>query len=380
MKNFLNAIFFCIIAYLVISFILSESQQTSSPSVENQSTAPLATTSTTTSPTEPTQALPDEIPPPIVQAPETIAETSPSTELKTIAYSWKYVTDWTWELEIPVAVYDYFHQLPRPPTEDYSVYVTHPLDDPYINRLAEKLSEAAQNQGFDSLHTVEFAASFVQSLPYTSDSVTTSFDEYPRYPIETLFDNGGDCEDTSILLASILDKMGYGVVLIDLPNHIAVGVKGTEGISGSYYNYEGNRYYYVETTGENWSFGEMPEEYKNSSAYIYPMLPVPILTTDFDVIDIQYVYETGYILDLKVTVQNLGSASANNVTVWAGFDAGENLAWNGQTSQSFSIGINEQVSVTLNLKIPVGQHTRLIVKIINNDILMDERYTDWFDT
>jgi len=317
---------------------------------------------------------------PSVQTPETITEPTISTELKKITFSWEYETEWTWELEIPVAIYDYFKQLPRIPTKNYSVYVTHPLDDPYINGLAEKLNEAAQSKNFGSFQIVEFAASFVQSLPYTSDSVTTSFDEYPRFPIETIFDNGGDCEDTSILLASILDKMGYDVVLINLPNHVAVGVKGSQDIYGSYYNYQGNRYYYIETTGENWGIGELPDEYKNTNAYIYPMVPVPILSADFETKNVQYFLGIGYTLDLDVTVSNLGSAIANSVTIWAGFDAGGGLAWNGKTSQSFTVGVNQQRTVTMNLKVPSEAHTRLIVKIINDGILMDERFTDWFDT
>jgi hypothetical protein len=95
-----------------------------------------------------------------------------------------------------------------------------------VDSLAAKLKEAASQEGYSEFETIEFAASFVQSLDYVTDEVSTGYDEYPRYPLETLIDNGGDCEDTSILLASIIDKMGYGVVLIILPNHAGVGVKG----------------------------------------------------------------------------------------------------------------------------------------------------------
>jgi hypothetical protein len=75
-------------------------------------------------------------------------------------------------------------------------------------------------------------------LEYTSDLVTEGYDEYPRYPIETLVDKGGDCEDTAILAASIIRGMGYGVVLLvfpktaDSPGHCAVGVAGEAGMPG----------------------------------------------------------------------------------------------------------------------------------------------------
>ena len=38
--------------------------------------------------------------------------------------------------------------------------------------------------------------------------------------------------------------MGYGVTLIVLPNHLGMGVLGGENIHGSYYEYNGGRYFY----------------------------------------------------------------------------------------------------------------------------------------
>jgi len=112
---------------------------------------------------------------------------------------------------------------------------------------------------------------FVQSLPYTSDSVTTGRDEYPRFPIETLVDDGGDCEDTSILFATLTLLMGYGTVYINPPNHFAVGILGND-LRGTYWTYpEGSNktYYYCETTGDNFKIGQLPDEFSGQSAYIY---------------------------------------------------------------------------------------------------------------
>ena len=362
MKNFLQTIGTAIVVYFIASFIftsLDETNQTVSPS-------PVVT--------EPTPTSTTELPPSTIQLPQIIGEASQSTKTKIATYSWTYESDWSWELEIPVALYDYFKQLPRPPTENYSVYVTHPLDDPYVDRLAEKIIKAAQDKDYDSFQTVELAASFVQSLPYTSDSVTTPYDEYPRYPIETLYDNGGDCEDTSILLASIIDKMGYEVVLIEFPDHLAVGVKGSDTMHGSYWEYQGNRYFYIETTGENWGIGELSEEYNNSSAYIHPMISVPILTHDWTS------KGNSFTLELKVTVNNLGSAMAEGVYVYAGFDAGNDQSWNHKESSLFDLGVNESVVATIYLTPPLGVHTRLVIQIVYDGYAVDQSYSEWFDT
>lgn len=315
-----------------------------------------------------------ELPAPTISLPTTIGEITQSTELISANYSWTYRGKWSWGMKIPDSIYNYYRKLPRPPTKNYSVYVTHPLDDPYIDMLVEKIKKAAQEKGFSEYQTVEFAAAFVQSLPYTVDSVTTPYDEYPRYPLETLVDNGGDCEDTSILLASIIDKMSYGVVLIILPNHIGVGVKGGENIYGTYWEYKGNKYYYIETTGENWRIGKLPDEYENTAASIHPMIPVPILTHDGSV------KGKGYIAEVEVTVYNLGTAPAYNVSVLGGFDADGGMVWNSQKSELFTLGVDQEVTVRLTLRIPSGKHTRLIVQIGVDDVLVDASHSEWFDT
>ena len=321
-----------------------------------------------------TPAPPEEPTTQLEELPSVIKEVSQSTEVFTRQYTWTYKGEWTWEGDIPQSLYEHYQGIPRPPTHDYSVYVTHPLDDIYIEHLVEKIQKAALEAGFSEYETIEFAASFVQSLPYTDDSITTPYDEYPRYPIETLVDKGGDCEDTSILLASMIDKMGYGVVLIELPHHCAVGVKGGENVYGTYWEYEASKYYYIETTDKGWGIGQLPEEYENTSADIYPMIPTPILTHDWSI------EGKGSVGELEVTVYNLGTATAYNVSVLAGFDAGENKLWNGQQSDYFKIQPAHQVTITLNLRVPLDKHTRLIVQIGMDNNLVDESHSKWADT
>ncbi|QLG28172.1 hypothetical protein HUG10_11700 [Halorarum halophilum] len=103
------------------------------------------------------------------------------------------------------------------------------------------------------------------------DDVSTGADDYAKRMLESLVDGGGDCEDSAIMLASLLtaDSFGYGTALFLLPGHMAVDVKGGEDIAGTYYEKHNVRYYYIETTGRGWRVGEIPEEYENESAYIY---------------------------------------------------------------------------------------------------------------
>ena len=197
-------------------------------------------------------------------------------EYITREYRWSFVEwdslrewDYTWNPEFSKAFYNYYKSKPR--SSDYSVYVTSPYDDELISSLVSKIKDSAEKDGFNKAETLGLVVSFIQSLPYTSDRVTTGFNEYPKYPIETLVDNGGDCEDTSILAAALIKELGYGVVLLKLVDHdhVAVGVLCKEDVGVYYKDKYGNNYCYLETTGENWPLGVLPDEYaENSKAVI----------------------------------------------------------------------------------------------------------------
>jgi hypothetical protein len=128
-----------------------------------------------------------------------------------------------------------------------------------------------QNKSWSHEDRVDFVLSFVQALPYTLDDVTTSFDEFRRYAIETLIEGGGDCEDTTILVASILRGLGESVALIFTPRHIALGVSGD--FTGSRFSYQGMEYYYCETTGTGWTVGVLPASVGKTADAIIPLLP-----------------------------------------------------------------------------------------------------------
>ncbi|MFH1209988.1 MAG: hypothetical protein V1663_04330 [archaeon] len=221
-------------------------------------------------------------------------------------------------------------------------------------------------------------ASFVQSLPYTSDKVTTSFDEYPRFPYENLYDGGGDCEDTSILTSALLSDMGYGVVLIKLPEHIAVGVLCQEDVLGYYYLYEGRKYCYLETTGENWDVGMLPDEYKNVGVEIIPVYSRPYLNVDFTYDIKDYNYALTYV-DVEVNVNNLGSEKAENVKIYTALQTTD-------TSKVYSPIESDLIDIlpeagykytVQNLVAPTGKNFRVYVRAYGDNVISDEKYSGW---
>ena len=182
-------------------------------------------------------------------------------------YNWTYGgSTWSWELTFDMETYYYYKSLDHTITyeSDYAEYVT--PDDTLIISMGEKLIEAAEKEGYTDEETLNFALRFVQTLEYTSDNVSAGLGEYPRYPIETLIDQLGDCEDSSALYASLVEAMGHDAVFLLLPGHAAVGVAGD--FTGKGYMYNEIMYFFAETTNVGWEIGELPD-FDDSSASIY---------------------------------------------------------------------------------------------------------------
>ena len=195
------------------------------------------------------------------------------------SYSWKFNNvDYQISYNFDPTTYSFYKSQPHliKEYEDYISFVT--IDELAIIEIGLKLREISQEKGFDNLTEVNFVMSFTQSLKYSEDNVTSGVGEYPRYPIETLIDQTGDCEDTSALLISLLESLGYEAAMILIPEawdgygHAAVGVS-IEGASGVNYILNEKQdnevsYYYAETTAPGWKLGEIPDLDSNE-AYVY---------------------------------------------------------------------------------------------------------------
>lgn len=245
-----------------------------------------------------------------------VEETEPvySSDTYVRTYSWVYSGySQSITVTIPVEYYDYYRNKSHS-GKDFDHYALSEDDRVFLGQMIDTFKEQGDRYNFTDDQNVLNMIAFVQAMPYTSDSVTTGYDEYPRYPIETLVDGGGDCEDSSILAAALLLEMGYGVVLIELPGHMALGVKGSENLAGTYYELNGIRYYYVETTASNFKIGELPPEFIGSRAKLYSMNSMPAMNVqiraDYVDSDWNYVY-----YKVRCNVTNTGPTSGQNVTV-----------------------------------------------------------------
>jgi hypothetical protein len=292
------------------------------------------------------------------------------------AYQWTYDgRNWSLTMPIPESLYLYYSKMERAPVEDYSIYVTHPLDDDFTASIATELKKQASGRHYDDEETVNFAASFVQNLKYETER-----GEYPNYPVETLVDKGGDCEDTAILTAALLQAMGYDAVLLRFSpateggaGHMAGGVAVTGVSGGYYYSHGGKTYYYLETTS-SWPVGEIPPDilskYKGKTDGIYDLVPAPALRFTEFTWSVERRWFTDTTVDLKVTVTNWGTADADAFYVRAYFEGHESAA---KSSNTYDLAYSHQISgvATKGIVLPSGGGT-LRVELHQDGRIVDD--------
>jgi hypothetical protein len=130
--------------------------------------------------------------------------------------------------------------------EYYSAIVNDPAQDEMYAKLLGVFEGYANDYDLTSDEYIELLTTYVQNIPYKTVGAAVNF------PIETVIENRGDCDDKSILLAGLLAKSGYaaGVVVFSEENHMMAAIKdeATGNVISEYILIETTRYAYI---GEN---------------------------------------------------------------------------------------------------------------------------------
>jgi len=130
-------------------------------------------------------------------------------------------------MEIPVG--DFQRSMMRDPPRTSTFFTSAPVhlidsSDPYVLAVAEHIRSCTE--GCSDLSRATAALWFVQTaILYTSDDALYGTEDRWASPLETLYLGRGDCEDTSVLLCSLLGALGYGCVLMDFDGHEGVGLE-----------------------------------------------------------------------------------------------------------------------------------------------------------
>ncbi len=152
-------------------------------------------------------------------------------------YSWEYLdTDLTFTISYAYSEYDEYAGtngatlLKRAGNNDGSYDVI--PDFIVVNSTVTEIEESLEGlyvQYFGSDTTgqgyAEFILAFVQEcFTYTYDQTLYGQSEYYAFPMETIYNGKGDCEDTSILCAALFTAAGYDAGVFLIPGHAIAAV------------------------------------------------------------------------------------------------------------------------------------------------------------
>lgn len=182
-----------------------------------------------------------------------------------LSYTWQYNgKKFNLTHEFDLNTYQHYKNLSK--SLPYNEYAEEDSIYPYLTDFALSLRNLGFQYGYQGKQLIEFISSFVQYIEYSPDPASIPYD-YKKYPIETLVEKKGDCEDSSALLAALLKTLGFDCVMLNPARHMAVGV-AHPGLSGTYYLVNNEKYFYIETTMPNWAIGSVPSEYQTKSVSV----------------------------------------------------------------------------------------------------------------
>ncbi len=265
---------------------------------------------------------------------------------------------------------EYYQELDRFDLTDYAAYVFDPYDDRYLEFLVDQILLLRDVR--TDAEKINFVASFVQSIDYMNDDPENESYEYPRYPLETLHDKQGDCEDKAILTAAMLLSLGYNVSLLRLPQHMAVGVHLNESLPP--YSYYIDEYYFLETTTLQMNVGKIPPEYEGqTNITVCPLTSRPLLAHRWKNATRYTVSNGEDYVRVEMIVENLGTDKIATFEVRGAFYDSLGHIYNQETAIISSLDAGEKRLVTLSLDIPPEVSTHLKTQIYVNGVMVNQR-------
>lgn len=225
-----------------------------------------------------------------------------------------------------------------------------------VQNLVDSFRKGGVKAGYTDRDNMGNVISFVQSFRYVTDLASKGEQEYARFPLETLVDGVGDCEDMAILAATILYEMGYDVMLVTLPEHMALAVACDEGCEGTYYEYGGKYYYYLEVTDTGWALGQIPREYRSSQAKLTPLLYRPRLRLNHCSYRHDAYYDTAFEVpyELQCELENAGPGTTEGLAIRVRFSTygGTNVVDRLFSFEELSEGVSGTCTLTVNVPRP----------------------------
>jgi hypothetical protein len=176
--------------------------------------------------------------------------------------------------------------------DSYRAMVNDPAQDELYRSLITEFRAVKTRYSLSDDEYLELIATYAQSLRYE-----TLAENPAKFPVETVVEGAGDCDDKSLLLAGLLSREGYQVALLSFgpETHMAVGVGSPN------YRYKGTNYAFLEVT--NLSFVGVPTEKLGVGKVLRStplVIPIGEGTKEYtSTTQTQYIHETEIVSEQK---------------------------------------------------------------------------------
>lgn len=152
------------------------------------------------------------------------------------------------------------------PQMEVGWYFNQPLTSAFKAQVIEPLQKLIVQENLTGAAAVDFLLQFCLARPYLEDGKQAR-GEHCSFVEESLFDAYTDCEDRSYLLAALVrGALGYKVIGLQFPNHVAVAVHLPEKMeTGKKIIFEGKPYITCDPSYLGSTVGEIIEPFKAAS-------------------------------------------------------------------------------------------------------------------
>ena len=135
---------------------------------------------------------------------------------------------------------------------------------PQLKTISEGFNKVFRSEHLNSKDKVLFLISFVQNIKYKRPGGELDL----LAPLETLAKQFGDCDTKTILLYSLLERLGIDCAMMwsEKYKHAMLGIHVAA--RGEFKTANGKKYYFLETTYPGWHIGELPPEADNVRFWI----------------------------------------------------------------------------------------------------------------
>jgi hypothetical protein len=177
--------------------------------------------------------------------------------------------------------------------QSYRAMAQDPAQDSIYAALLAETDKIRLQQKLSDDEYLELITTYTQSLKYETKEQNPA-----KFPVETVVDRAGDCDDKSLLLAGLLSREGYPVALLLFgpESHMAVGIGSDD------YLYKNTGYTFVETT--NYSFVGVPTEKLGGNLTLYSdpvIIPISNGTKFYSSgSETRYIHDMYVLSDMKI--------------------------------------------------------------------------------